>query len=238
MKQHPILFLVLYLIEKGCCWEASNIGNKTASAILMQKGYQKEVIDVIDQFAGEKKKSSNGVPLCLGQQEECKHPHNFTLSCPHKWIYSACTKCFLSTMEKVKCGCPDETIVPLTTEKPSTTQVENDSDNQNSEKKAEDYSGYGFKFIKDGSEFGFVEDQFGNQYYWCELIRGLTETVIKYRCEAVEKGCPAVVRRIVSRESMKVEFKLDFAHKHQRKRKCLTSSPTSGKLFHHFNTLI
>lgn len=256
MKKHPILYLILYLIEKGCCWEISNDKGVTASGIFMENGYKKNVVDLIDKFSSDKrKKTSRGVaPVCMGQQDECKQPPNFTLSCPHKGIYTSCTKCFLSTIEKVKCGCPDETIVPIIIENSSTIREESDSDDQSSsdEENAteneedgssveegevedeEDLSDYEFTLFKDSTKFGYVKDQLGNKYSWLKFTSELKELVTSYRCGAVSNGCPAVVQRIVNRKSGQVKFRLDSPHWHpeeKRKRVSISSSSSSGNSF-------
>jgi len=256
MKKHPILFLILYLIEKGCCWEKSNEKGDTASEIFIANGYKKNVVDLIDKFAADKKKTSGRVaPVCMGQQGKCQQPPNFTLSCPHKGIYTTCTKCFLSTIDKVKCGCPDETIIPITIEKSSTIQEESDSDDESSSDEEnsteneedgssieeeevvedeEDLSSYKFTLIEDGTKFGYVKDQLGNKYSCFKSTRkpGYFET--SYRCGAFADGCPSVAQRIVYKISGQVKFLLDSAHRHpeeKRKRVSISSSSSSGNPF-------
>jgi len=245
------------LIEKGCRWDDSK---RKVSDILLATGYNMDVVDLINKFAADKKKKTSVgvVPVCMGQQGECQQAANFKLSCPHLKSYSACTKCFLGTMEKMKCGCADETIAPITDENSSTSETEDDSDDESSddeegsagneeeensieeeeeeeekdEEVEKDLSGYNFKLIMDGTvEHGYVEDQLVNKYNFVKFNR--EDLVKSYRCGAVANGCPSVVQRIYNRITRQVEFRLDSAHSHpgdKRKRVSINSSTSAGNL--------
>lgn len=231
MMKYPILFPILYLIDKGCCWGMANDDIKTASDILKNRSYAKEAIDLIDHFAA--KKRAIGILGCMGQQGDCEQPPVFKLSCPHRPNFTGCSKCFLSAVDK--CGCADENIVPtVMVNITSSSETDNESDYSSDVTEnlmEEDLSGYDFKWIKDTSEYGFVEDQFGNKYRWFEYIHrvklGFKETAMNYRCESASDGCPAVVQVAFEKDG-RTEFHLQSAHKHSGRKRKRDSTSSSG----------
>jgi len=84
-KRQPIIAFLVYLIRNECDWEAANKAGKKASDILREKGYSKELIDMLDQTASKCKSLPVGPNGCMvGQNGECAAVATYRLSCPHK----------------------------------------------------------------------------------------------------------------------------------------------------------
>ena len=158
----------------------ANDDMKTASYILKSQRYANEVIDLIDHFAA-KKRNSIEILSCMGQQGDCEQPPVFKLSYHHRPNFTGCSKCFLGAADK--CGCADENIVPTVMDNiTSSSETDNKSEycsNVTEKVLEEDLLGYVFKWIEDGSEYGFVEDQFGNKYCWFEYIHIQSQTRVQ-----------------------------------------------------------
>ncbi len=119
VEKHPsvsTLFLIGYLILKGCNWDLTNLAGKKASDILLAKDFHPEVIELFEKFSVKTLVSANrvsGRQSCMGHTN-CTFPPAFQLSCPHKPTFMACPKCFMATFEVAKCGCLDYDISSVT----------------------------------------------------------------------------------------------------------------------------
>lgn len=222
MENKTTLSLILFLITKGCCVNTTNnAGLKLSDYLLPDKGYPKNIIELLIQFIQKRKEdSSGGSGSCMGRAG-CTQQPAFQFFCPHRPLCKACSSCFPSKFEESKCGCPDEKILPIPNAS-SSSSAEASSLMNSSEIKEEPVD-YGFKWVSDGTKNGKVEDQMGNTYTWNSTRR---DGSIGYRCNHLygTKGrCPAVARRI-SNENGEDEIQLESPHKHaieKRKADCV-----------------
>lgn len=112
----PALFLIGYLMDKGCTWGLANAAGKKASDILISNGFHQDVNEMFEKFAVKTQISArraSGRKSCMGRAD-CTTPPVFQLSCPHKPAFRACSKCFVATIEEAKCRCADEDVSSVT----------------------------------------------------------------------------------------------------------------------------
>lgn len=112
LEKYPDLHYIGYLIEKGFDWKVTNSSGLQAADYLSYNGLQKEAIDILNGLSAKMQISirrSSGGTFCMGR-DDCTDPPTFQLSCPHKSIYKACSKCFVKCFEIAKCGCDDEEV--------------------------------------------------------------------------------------------------------------------------------
>ena len=83
-KKHPIMPLLIYLLQKGCSWEATNKDGKKASDILLENGCPREIVNLLDRTAENWKRYPIGPNGCMGQNGKCALAPAFRVSCPHK----------------------------------------------------------------------------------------------------------------------------------------------------------
>jgi len=122
----PCLFIIGYLIDKGCCWDSTNASGKKTSDILLAKGFNQDVNVLLDKFAVKTQISvrrASGRKSCMGRAD-CIHPPAFQLSCPHKPTFLACSKCFAVAMEGARCECADEEVGIFPSNSKSSNPVE------------------------------------------------------------------------------------------------------------------
>ena len=217
-KRHPIIAFLVYLIRNGCDWETVNKAGKKASDILREKGYSKELIELLDQTASKCKKLPVGPNGCMmGQSGECAAVATFRLSCPHKAAVDTCPGCVPLTFNLQKCGCKDE--------KMSSIQKE-DEKSQEVVKPDEQKDGVELKWVDDGSDRGYIEDGEGNKFLiWNKRAR--QDGSYGYRCEfKSESGvrCPAMARRFFTETEEDFAVVLESLHQHSDAKKSTKSA--------------
>lgn len=207
MERHPILSLLAYLIRNGCSLDTSNRTSQKASDILLEKGFPKDIFEVLDRTAAKRTKKG-----CACGQEAL-----YSTYCPrHKIISIACEQCFRqNASRKQDCGCAaeeeeeEEQVAPVPPpalvqqmilkkkKKRRKTEIVAPEDSTSVK---EENAGFVFKW-SDGPKKGIIQDQFDNVYVWNNKVRN--DGGIGYRCTS-EAGvfehqkCPAVARRYVN----------------------------------------
>jgi len=192
---------------------------------MVRMGYSREVMDSMDQFAVESLNRPSNQLTCIGQQGNCAQQPVFQLTCPHKPIYKACSKCILNAFEKVKCGCTEESVssIPAMPVKQEVITLDSDEEGNNGPN-----GNHEFRWFSDATKNGYVKDQLENKYTWNGTRK--SDGGIGFRCIdgiALDKSstgrCPAIVRRFIDDEKGLSTFLLETPHsKHgttERKRK-------------------
>ena len=118
----PSLFLLGYLVEKGCSWNTANkagTGGTKATDIILTKGFHQDEIKTFVKFSVKTQISARRASDRM-LRSDCVLPPAFQLSRPHRPTFKACSQCFLVnlvTFEDAKYRCPDEKIssVPAAT---------------------------------------------------------------------------------------------------------------------------
>ena len=116
----PSLFLLGFLVDKGCSWNTVNKAGTKASDILLTKGFHQDEIKTFVKFTEKTqisaRRASDRMSCML--RADCVLPPAFQLSCPHRPTFRACCQCFLVnlvTFEEAKCRCADEKISSVPT---------------------------------------------------------------------------------------------------------------------------
>ena len=107
--------LILFLMSRGGFVNPLNAaGLKLSDILLPNWGYPENIIELLIKFMRKSEKEPFcGSDGCMGLAG-CVQQPALQLFCPHKKdIYKACSKCFLPTVEGLKCGCPEEEILPI-----------------------------------------------------------------------------------------------------------------------------
>jgi len=112
IRKHPMLPLLVYLIQKGCSRETSNKAGQRTSDILLGKGFSKLLIDFLDQTAAKWKRWPTDPKGCMGRNGQCAAEATFRLTCPHKATFVSCSSC-VTFIFKLKWGCADEDLLPI-----------------------------------------------------------------------------------------------------------------------------
>ena len=204
--KYPILALLVYLVRNGCDWEAANKAGKKASDILREKGYSKELVDLLDQMASKYKRLPVGPNGCMmGENCECAAVATFRVSCLHKAPIEVCTGCVILTFNHQKCGCKDENMssIPKADETQEIVMPNKPKDDDV------------LKWVDDG-EKGYIEDGEGNKFVICNR-RARKDGSYGYRCEfKSESGvqCPAMARRFFSEKEDNFSIELEGQHRH------------------------
>jgi len=230
VKKHPMLPLLVYLIQKGCCWETANKAGKKASDILSEKGFSEELIGFLDQTAAKWKIWPAGLKGCMSQNGQCASEAAYRLTCPHKSTFVSCSDC-VSFAFKLKCGCADEDILPIPAAVLLPSQPAPGNGSVLSESRLDV-----LKWIDDGTEQGHIEDQLGNTFLWSGRTR--LDGSFGYRCNKTSNGiqrCPAIARRHLSETKANCTILLEAPHKHQAPKnkrttadECESDSSSSG----------
>jgi len=224
IKSHPILALLVYLIQKECCWETANKTGKKAADILLEKGYSTEVIEFLNKVALNWKRLSSGPNGCMGQNGECAQQAVYRLSCDHKATFIVCATCFPLSFKQQKCRCPDEDVSSI----PQVVVPQDSKLTEKAEMKEVPESLMGeFKWVNDGTEKGHIEDEMGNKFIWNGKTR--MDGSVGYRCDkivgsSVRQRCKAVARRFfyeVSREERGIVLETLHDHQLPKKRKSM-----------------
>lgn len=226
-KKNPLIAFLVYLIRNGCDWEATNKAGKKASDILREKGYSKELIELLDQTASKCKKLPVGPNGCMGRNGECAAVATYRFSCPHKAPIDACPECFPLTFNLLKCGCKDEEMssIPKADEKVSSIPKPEEKA-QEVVTPNEQKNGADLKWVDDGSEKGHIEDGEGNQFViWNKRAR--QDGSFGYRCKfKSESGvqCPAMARRFFTETEQDFAVVLESLHQHSGQKKTTKSA--------------
>jgi len=197
------------LIQKGCPWEAANNAGQKASDILLEKGYPKDLIDLLDQTALKYKRWPVGLNGCMGHNGECASAVTYRLSCPHKAVFETCSNCIPESF-KQKCACKEEDMIPIIPAEPLI--VTQPKEPEGSKEKKLD----AFVWVNDGSEKGYILDDSGNKYIWNRGLR--LDGNFGYRCQFKLDSdggtCPATARRFVSETEEEPTILLESPHRH------------------------
>ena len=214
MKQHPILPLLVYLIQKGCCWETVNKAGKKACDILSENGFSEQLIYFLNQTAVKWKVWPAGTKGCMGQNGQCASEAAYKLTCPHKTTFVSCSDC-VSCAFKLKCGCADEDMLPIPAAVLAQCQPSKSASGDGSVLSESRLDV--LKWIDDGTEQGYIVDQSGNKFLWNGRTR--LDGSFGYRCKRKLHGfrghkCPAIARRFPSETKANCTILLEIPHKH------------------------
>ena len=221
-KECPILLAFLvYLIRNGCDWEAANKTGKKAADILREKGYSKELIDLLDQTALKCKSLPAGPNGCMiSQKGVCGSKATYRLSCPHTTPVDVCTDCVPLAFNLQKCGCKDERMSSISKadeSKKETAQAQRDGDV--------------LKWVDDGTERGYIEDGEGNKFVISNK-RARKDGSYGYRCQFTSesgKKCPAMSRRFFSETEEDFAVVLEIQHQHSAMKKTKSTAEKRTK---------
>ena len=112
----PSLFIIGYLLDIGCSWDDEQGRSKrTASEILVDKGFNPEVNKMFHQFALKKTigtRRALGKKSCMGGLY-CIAPPTLQLSCSHMKPFLVCSQCIVNTLAAAKCECSEERVRPF-----------------------------------------------------------------------------------------------------------------------------
>jgi len=181
---------------------------------MTKKGYSREAMDSMDQFAVESLNRPSNQLTCIGQQGSCAQQPVFQLICPHKPIYKACSKCILNAFERIKCSCTEETVSSILAMPVKQEVITVDSDE---EEKNGPNGNHEFRWFSDATKNGYVNDRFENKYTWNGTRK--SDGGIGFRCTnriiVLDKSsrCPAIVRKFVDIENGSSTFLLETPHR-------------------------
>ncbi len=225
MKNHPTLPAIIYLLRRGCNWDAANNAGKTASAILVELGYSKEAIALLDSEAAKCRQLPVGLGGCMGLDGQCGNLAVLRLSCQHKAAVDVCPCCMPVTFAQKRCECGKDEIASLPGAEISQQLVKPELGENQSKLDV-------LEWKDDGSEKGSIGDSYGNKFIWNQR----KSAAVGYRCvkiiESTQKRCPAVARRYLCTDGKQSNIVLEKPHHHSgRKRKLLEEpEPSSGTI--------
>ena len=61
----------MYFLRRGCNWDAANNAGQTASVILVELGYSKEAMELLDSEAAKCRQLPSGLGGCMGLDGQC-----------------------------------------------------------------------------------------------------------------------------------------------------------------------
>jgi len=228
MKNHPILPALIYLLQRGCSWDAANKTGRTASAILVDLGYSKEAIQLLTSEAVKYRRMPAGPGGCMGLDGGCANLAVLRFSCQHKVAVDVCPVCMPVTFAQKRCKCGEDDITSIP-EAIIPQQLMKTELGENQSKLDV------LKWIDDRSEKGYIEDCYGNKFTWNHR----KTAAVGYRCvkmvesdESTLKRCPGVARRYFGTNGKQRSIVLEKPHDHsERGRKSLERpGPTSGTI--------